>query len=64
MAAGPASEPAGAHVRSPLHGWDIALLTACLLITADFLMTLFRVAAAFHFLCGYLASVSIRIIET
>lgn len=45
-------------------GGGIVFLAASLLVTADFLVTLFRVAAAFHLVVGYLVSVTTRIADT
>jgi transcriptional regulator with XRE-family HTH domain len=54
-----------AHILEALcMGGGVAFLAASFLVTADFMATLFRVAAVFHFLCGYLASLSIRIMDT
>jgi hypothetical protein len=62
---GPASEPtAGAHIGGLLHGCGIVVLAVSFLITADSLATMFRVGATFQFVCGYLVSVSIRIVDT
>lgn len=45
-------------------GGGIAFLAASFLATADFLVTLFRVAAAFHLVTGYLVSMTTRVADT
>ncbi len=45
-------------------GGGIAFLAASFLVTPDFLVKLFRVAAGFHLVVGYLMSVSVRIADT
>lgn len=41
----------------------IVFLAVSFLVTAEFLVTLFRVAAVFHLVGGYLISVGVRIVE-
>jgi len=45
-------------------GGGVVFLAASFLVTTDFLTTLFRVAAVFQFVCGYLMSVTLRIADT
>jgi hypothetical protein len=45
-------------------GFGVVVLTASFLFTPPFLVTLFRVAAAFMLVCGYLLSLSIRMADT
>ena len=42
----------------------VLFLSSSFLVAADFMKTLLRIAAGFHFLVGYIVSVSIRIIDT
>jgi len=62
---GPRPSRRQAHIAEAIcMGGGIAFLVASLLVTATFMTTLFRVAAGFHLVCGYLLSVTIRIVDT